>query len=110
VDRGDSVQAAAADVDFHHLLCSYGSNAMLRSLAFALIDQMAMVTLAIYSLRQPAAASLAAHDAIIEALSHADASRAADLAYEHELDTSRHYLPTVGQHGDGAQRSTPTGD
>jgi GntR family transcriptional repressor for pyruvate dehydrogenase complex len=93
VERGDAEQAAAADVDFHRLLCSYTPNGTMRALATALIDQMLMATLAVYSLPKPAAESLRAHEAIVDALSDADTVRAAELAYEHELETSRRYIP-----------------
>lgn len=90
VERRDAVQAAAADYDFHRLLCSYTKNEALQSLVAGLIKNK-REALAVYSLPDMAQRSLQQHTEIVDALHAGDRKRAAQLVEEHMNDAVRQY-------------------
>jgi GntR family transcriptional repressor for pyruvate dehydrogenase complex len=91
LDRGDAVAAAEGDAAFHRTLGSYTQNAALRALMDGLVDASRKGALAVYSLPETAAGSLAQHRVIVEALADSDVEGAARLAQEHMLDVARRY-------------------
>ena len=91
LDRGDAVAAAAGDAAFHLAFCDYVQNATLRILIEGLIDSSRKGALAVYSLPHQARRSLSEHATIAEALAAGDRGRAAQLVYEHHLQTARRY-------------------
>lgn len=101
IERGDAVQAAEADYDFHRLLCSYTKNEALRSLVAGLIKNK-REALAVYSLPDMASRSLHQHTEIVDALHASDRQRAAQLIEEHMNDAVRQY-----QSSDLSTRHTP---
>jgi GntR family transcriptional repressor for pyruvate dehydrogenase complex len=90
-ERGDVVEAARADADFHRLLCSYSQNSALRSLAHGLVEGSRRGALAVYSLPEAARRSIAQHVGIVDALVASDTARAAELARAHMVDAARRY-------------------
>jgi GntR family transcriptional repressor for pyruvate dehydrogenase complex len=91
IERGDPVQAAECDLDFHRLLCSYTHNGTLRSLAEGLIETSRQATLAVYSLPEASRRSLEQHHRIVHALAAGNPEAAARLAREHMVDAARRY-------------------
>jgi GntR family transcriptional repressor for pyruvate dehydrogenase complex len=91
VERGDAVAAAEADAAFHRLLCSYSQNGALRALADGLVESSSRAALAVYSLSEAAARSVAQHTEIVDALVAGETERAADLARSHMVDVARRY-------------------
>ena len=91
IERGDVVEAAKADADFHRLLCSYSQNSALRSLAHGLVEGSRRGALAVYSLPEAARRSIAQHVGIVDALVASDTARAAELARAHMVDAARRY-------------------
>lgn len=88
VERGDTVQAAESDADFHRILYSFTRNGTLLAFASAVSEQMWQATLAVYSLPESASRSVAQHEAITEALASGDRERAAELDTEHQLESA----------------------
>jgi GntR family transcriptional repressor for pyruvate dehydrogenase complex len=91
IERGDVVDSAKADADFHRLLCSYSQNSALRSLAHGLVEGSRRGALAVYSLPEAARRSIAQHVGIVDALVAGDTGRAAELARAHMVDAARRY-------------------
>ena len=91
IERSDALQAAAADREFHQLLCSKIPNRALQTLMPGLIDSTRREVLAVYALPETAGRSLEQHVAIVDALTAGDREHAAVLVAEHMTDVIRRY-------------------
>lgn len=89
IERGDVAGAAAADADFHKLVCSVTRNRTLLDLATALVDRSRQMSLAAYAIPESAASGLREHSRIVEALARGDSEAAVDSLREHILTSSR---------------------
>ena len=89
IARGDVARAAAADTDFHKLVCSATRNRTLLDLANALVDRSMQMSLAAYAIPEFAASSLREHTRVVDTLASGDIGSAADLLREHILTSSR---------------------
>ena len=100
IERADAVAAASLDDEFHTMLVSFLPNQTLRILAQGLIERSRDVSLAVYSLPEGAKTSLRQHRRILKALEGGDLERAADLVFDHSLnsgESSRGGLPLLDQ-------------
>ena len=91
IERHDAVAAAQADMSLHRLLASYCQNGLLRSLVGGFIEHMSQATLAFYSLEEPATRSLQQHTQIVDALAEGNRDLAAQLIFQHQLDTAARF-------------------
>lgn len=94
--RGDAVQAAAADAQFHSVLISYTKNKTLRSLAQAIIDAAQPPGIAVFSSAEKGQRSLEQHQAIVDELAQGKVGRAATLLSRHTLDRRR-WVPAADE-------------
>jgi GntR family transcriptional repressor for pyruvate dehydrogenase complex len=83
IARGDVSRAAAADTEFHKLVCSMTRNTTLLDLATALIDRSRNMSLAAYAIPESAQAGLDEHVRVVEALVAGDVAGAAQLLGDH---------------------------
>jgi GntR family transcriptional repressor for pyruvate dehydrogenase complex len=91
VARDDAVEAARLDAEFHSVLASYTKNGALQALLQQLIAAARPETLAVYSLPEASARSLAQHEEIVEALARSDIPVVADLTRRHLIDVAQRY-------------------
>ena len=95
VARGDAVDAARLDAEFHLVLCSYTKNETLQSLLQDLIAAARPETLAVYSLPDAAERSLGQHQEIIDVLAQSDVPRVANCVRLHLIDVAQRYSAAV---------------
>jgi GntR family transcriptional repressor for pyruvate dehydrogenase complex len=107
IERRDPAGAAAADTDFHKLLCSASPNATLLDLAFALIDRSRRISLAAYTLPELSERALAEHRRVADALVCGDVDAGAERLRTHILASSRRNLGTGEASRSASQGADP---
>ena len=109
VGRGNPVEAARLDAEFHLVLASYTKNETLRSLLQELIAAARPETLAVYSLPDATERSLTQHGQIVDALAQSDIPLVADIARLHLIDVAQRYSASIeaADAGDGGPGTRP---
>jgi DNA-binding FadR family transcriptional regulator len=88
IAEGDVSAAAAADTEFHKLVCSMTRNRTLHDLATALVDRSRQVSVAAYAIPESAASGLLEHSRVVDALARGEVASAAELLREHIVTSS----------------------
>lgn len=109
VSRGDAVEAARLDAEFHLVLVSYSKNQALKDLLYDLVLAARAETLAVYSLPDVSERSLAQHKAIVEGLARSDIHVVADSVRAHLIDAAQRYTESsIGMSSEPHTVSAPS--